>query len=188
MSASCNSGCGLDPGPAGKAGLLLGRLLLAMVFLFSGAAKLGWLPGFGDPTGFASAVVKFEVIHPDLVPLATFVIPWLEVVCGGALLLGFMSRGAGRTLGVLTLVFTAAMVAVMVRGMEVDCSCFGGALRERFGPAIGEWLEPEVGWKSLVRNAILFGLLVFVSMGGPGFLAIDGLFVRSNPTSEEQPA
>lgn len=170
---ACGSTIPSDSGPVVKSALMVARVAIGALFMFSGAAKLGWIPNFGDPTGFASAIVKFEVIHADLVPLATFVIPWLEVIAGFFLALGLMTRGAAAALSGLLIVFTAAIISVMIRGMEIDCSCFGGAIEDRFGPAIGEWLEPKVGYKSITRNAVLFLLTVCIATLGPGYLAID---------------
>jgi len=57
-------------------------------------------------------------------------LPWLELVCGLSLLTGFWPES---TLGVILLlmaVFLAATGQAWVRGLEIDCGCFGTAIEK----------------------------------------------------------
>lgn len=157
-------------------GLLLARLLMGGLFLFSGVAKLGWLLPLAryealkplaqlgvDPLAFAGAIKGFQVLHPDLIPFATFAIPWLEVICAIALIFGLGTRGAARMIMFLLVAFCLAMFSVILRDIDVDCTCFG------------KFLGGKVGWFSIGRNVILLAIIAPVAKYGAGMLAVEHL-------------
>ena len=53
-------------------------------------------------------------------------LPWLECFTGIALLLPWTALGGTASAAGLLSIFVAALASVRARGMEVDCSCFGG--------------------------------------------------------------
>jgi len=160
-------------------GLLIVRIVLAGLFLFSGLAKLDVLGTYGNtPKEFATAIHKFKLLDYSLIAEAAFVIPWLEVVCGAALLFGLAARGAAYVANILLIAFSGGLILAIFRDLDIEnCTCFGGRLAEQFG-LIGAVLEPPVGWSSVIRNVILLGLGVLVMLGGAGYLSIDRLLGR----------
>lgn len=156
--------------------LLLLRLALAGLFLFSGAAKLGFLGSYGNsPVEFATAIRKFQIVQYDLIPYLGFIIPWVEFIGGALLLIGLSSRGAAFLLKMLLAAFTVGMLIVIVRGIEIgSCDCFGGRLAEHFG-VVGKFLEAPVGWTSILRNLVLMGLCFVIVWRGPGVVSLDGV-------------
>ncbi len=50
--------------------------------------------------------------------------PWVELLAGLALILGFWRREAAIVMGLLILVFLAAIGFNLARGHAVDCGCF----------------------------------------------------------------
>lgn len=168
MTSACGS---TNPTSAGaRAGLLAARWLMAGLFLFSGAAKLGWLDSITtagiDPYTFAGSVKGFRLLHNDLIPFITFFVPWLEVVSGAALLLGLWARGAARVIAALLILFCLAMLTVIIRGLDVECTCFGKFL----GGAVNGW--------SILRNVVLLAIIWPVARYGPGMLAVENVFNR----------
>jgi putative oxidoreductase len=55
------------------------------------------------------------------------VMPWLELLCGVALILGFFYRGAVLWMNVLLVVFIIALGSTIMRGISIDCGCFKAA-------------------------------------------------------------
>ncbi len=106
------------------------RVVLAGVFIYAGAIKLG------SPEALASSIARFRLL-PDLCihPLALGLPPF-EILSGLALLAGPWKRQAAFNLGGLCLVFLIALVTAAARGIEVDCSCFGSAARTPMGQMI----------------------------------------------------
>jgi len=129
---------------------LAARLVLALVFLVSGFAKLA------DREGSRRAVVDFGV-RPGLVPVVAASLVPLELA-GAA---GLLSRGLGVVIGatlaaVMLTAFTVAIVASLAHGRTVDCHCFGAASAQ------------PVSWWSVVRNLVLLALAGLVLAGGTG--------------------
>lgn len=101
---------------------LILRLLFGAVFLWSGIAKLK------DPIGFADAVRNFQIVGDPIATALALFIPWVEIVCGIAAMIGLrFSREGIVVLLVSLLVFTAGIVAAWVRGLDISCGCFGGS-------------------------------------------------------------
>jgi uncharacterized membrane protein YphA (DoxX/SURF4 family) len=135
------------------------RLLLGGLFVFAGVMKLL------NPTLFAQAIGAFKFNLPDhLLVVSAFVTPWVEIVAGAAMVLGVWSRAAAGLICVMLVGFLGALASVLVRGLDVHCSCFG----EFEYPCTG-----AVGWCQIVRNTVLLVLGLTVVFLGPGPLAID---------------
>jgi uncharacterized membrane protein YphA (DoxX/SURF4 family) len=95
------------------------RLALAGVFLYAAFPKIA------DPAGFAKSIFNYQLL-PDAAinPLAIF-LPWLELVCGVALLAAPpLRRGALFLIAGMLVVFVVAIGAAMLRGLNIDCGCF----------------------------------------------------------------
>jgi uncharacterized membrane protein YphA (DoxX/SURF4 family) len=59
------------------------------------------------------------------------VMPWLELLAGLALILGIWTRASAVLVGVLLLVFVAAISLNLARGNAIDCGCFDVALANK---------------------------------------------------------
>ncbi|HEY3246156.1 MAG TPA: DoxX family protein [Phycisphaerae bacterium] len=87
--------------------LLIARLVLAGMFLYTGVQKIR------EPGDFRRALRQYETFADApayVINLTTAVLPWIEVVCGVALLVGLAIRGAALTLLLLLMVFTALVL------------------------------------------------------------------------------
>lgn len=117
--------------------LLLVRLALGGVFFYAGAVKIA------DPTAFAGSIAAYRILPYFGNYLAAAMIPWLEALCGLLLIAGFRTKAAASLIALLTLVFMAALVSTIVRGLDIDCGCFrhGGAKTS--------------AWTALVRDSLL---------------------------------
>lgn len=158
--------------PGGATFLLLVRLIAGGLLLVAGGMKLM------SPWAFALSIDSFKLVPQVLhLPLAYF-IPWLEVVAGAALVLGWWSRESAATLFGLLAAFTVGLISVLVRGLKIDCGCFSGL----FG-------EGTVGWHSVLRNVGFlagFGLIWWV---GPGSFALDRIAgIGSRGWAKDTPA
>ncbi|HEU5215070.1 MAG TPA: MauE/DoxX family redox-associated membrane protein [Gaiellaceae bacterium] len=120
------------------------RLVLAATFLISASSK------FAGGRDELTSALRLSVPRFGADAAAAVVTP-LEFLVAALLLFG-NTRTFEVTLGVATgllVVFIAWMVSVLLRGLEVQCSCFGpnGA---------------AVSWRQIGRNA----LLAFVGVAG----------------------
>lgn len=129
--------------------LLIARVLLAVVFVVAGVAKLI------DSAGSRASIGAFGVPAFLARPLA-LLLPLLELACAAALMsVTFAWWGATSALAML-LVFMAAIAINLMRGRRPDCHCFG------------QLHSSPIGWTTLSRNAALAGLAAFVAWQGRG--------------------
>ena len=125
---------------------LAGRLILGVVFLYAAYTKLRqpWLL-------FAMSIDAYKLLPEQAVLFLARTIPWLELVLGILLLVGFGLRYAATFSSLLLLAFFAIMVRAYVKGMGIDCGCFG----------VGEAISP----RTLARDGILVALSIALAVG-----------------------
>lgn len=96
------------------------RLLLGGVFLYAGASKVL------DPGGLAVSIRSYGLGLPEwFVTFSAYSLPLIEVLLGIYLLVGLFTRTSTWAVNVLLVVFLAALVQGALRGLEIDCGCFG---------------------------------------------------------------
>jgi peroxiredoxin/uncharacterized membrane protein YphA (DoxX/SURF4 family) len=127
--------------------LLVARVLLAVVFVVAGLAKLA------DRAGSRQALRDFGVAAALATPLGTL-LPLAELAVAVALLPAASAWwGALGALGLL-LLFSAGIGANLARGRAPDCHCFG------------QLHSAPMGWSTLVRTGALALVAGFVSWQG----------------------
>ena len=108
------------------------------------------LPKIADPPSFAHMIYNYRAVPGFAVNALALVMPWVELTAGLALILGVWRREAAMVVGLLLLVFIAAIAFNLARGHAVDCGCFdvhsAGKSREE--------LLTEMRWV-LVRDAAM---------------------------------
>ena len=97
------------------------RLLLGGLFLAAGLAK------GRDVSAFAGEIAAYRLLPYVLNYLVAATLPAVEILLGGLLLWGRRVRGAALLAALLTLVFIGALLSAMLRGLQIDCGCFGSA-------------------------------------------------------------
>lgn len=127
---------------------LLLRLALGIVFVWAGMAKLI------APDRFFLALLGYDLPLPEaLLRLTAVTLPWLECLCGGALLLNLWPDTVRPLTTGLCAVFVVLLTQAFLRGLRVDCGCFGGDH--------GSWYNaPLFAWtRAVVLLAAALGLL-----------------------------
>ena len=117
------------------------RLLLGGVFLYAGTLKLI------SPQPFADSIATFRLLPEAVINLLALGLPVFELSVGCLLFSGRLSGAASLAALVMTSVFALAMVSALIRGLPVDCGCFGSG-----APAAHH------GWIALGRDLILSGV------------------------------
>jgi putative oxidoreductase len=102
-------------------------LLVGAVFIFAGLSKLVDFQPFRflDPMDFARDIDNYKILPWTISVWLAFYLPWLELICGIALVFRRLSSGALAILFVLLLVFIGATIAAKMRGIDIACGCFG---------------------------------------------------------------
>ena len=96
------------------------RVQLALGAIFVVAA----LPKIGDPPSFAHMIYNYRLLPGSLINISAMVMPWIELLCGLALILGVWRKGAVSIITIMLVVFIIAISINLGRGNAIDCGCF----------------------------------------------------------------
>jgi len=96
------------------------RAQLALGAVFVAAA----IPKILDPPAFAHRIYNYRLIPGAAVNALALVLPWIELLAGLALVVGFWKRTGAGIAGALLLVFVAALAINLARRNPVECGCF----------------------------------------------------------------
>lgn len=109
----------------GSYATLVSRLVLGGVFLVAGATKIP------DPGGLAASIRSYELYLPEwFVSLSAHALPYLEVMIGLYLLAGLFQKVFAWVTTGLTALFLLAILQGALRGLQIDCGCFGSSAGE----------------------------------------------------------
>lgn len=132
---------------AGQAWKLLGlfaRLVVGALFIYAASSKIQ------DPMKFAEEVRAYELAPVLTTNAIAIVLPWLELLAGALLIVGFWRAEARLLILLMMIGFTFGKISVEVRGMDINCGCWGS-----------DWMESTFhGIWGIVLNLFLIGLLV----------------------------
>jgi peroxiredoxin/uncharacterized membrane protein YphA (DoxX/SURF4 family) len=145
--------------------LLAARLLLALVFVVAGLGKLA------DQAGSRQAITDFG-LPIELSPAGGFLLPLVELAAAVLLIPKATAFWGGVLASALLAMFTLAIAVNLARGRKPDCHCFGQVAS---GP---------IGWGTLVRNAVLGAIAVFIVVQGPNHPGLSAVhwFQKITPT------
>lgn len=144
----------------------LSASIVGLTLLVAGVAKIT------DRAAFRETLMTMRVLPRPAVPATSVVLPLIEILLAGMLLLGVAVRVAAATAALLFLIFTAMIANVLMRHQRVPCACFGSGSRE------------PLRRTALARNAALFACsLIAVDMAPspaarlPGVLCAASLLI-----------
>jgi len=129
------------------------RLFLGGLFVYAAFSKVA------DPTGFAMSVRGYKIVPFALSNLFALSVSWTELLAGVMLIIGLWTRKAAGAIAILLAMFIAAIVMVLVRGMVVDCGCFGEG-------------GSSASWLLIVRNFALLTAAILVMRYNDGFASV----------------
>ena len=121
------------------------RIALGLIFLYAAYTKLSesWRL-------FAAGIASYEVLPMWAVEMLARTLPWFELLVGLLLIVGRWLRVSTVSTSALLLVFFSLMVRAYVKGMTIDCGCFGP----------GE----TISWKTLLRDGSMLAGSLFVTV------------------------
>jgi putative oxidoreductase len=122
-------------------------VIVGGIFVYAGVIKAI------DPVQFANDVDNYKALPWFVSVRLAFYLPWLEVLCGLALIFRFFYGGGLSILSVLTLVFLGATIAAKARGLDISCGCFGHASQHW-----NFWQHMAVDLSIFVALAVLFSV------------------------------
>ena len=98
------------------------RTLTGVVFVYAGQAKIQ------DPASFADSIDSFRLVPTAFDNLIALGLPPFEMLVGFFLIVGWRVRTMAFCALLASGVFFLALGSAWVRGIPVDCGCFGTSL------------------------------------------------------------
>jgi putative oxidoreductase len=129
--------------------LWLLRLGLCALYLFAAVPKIL------DPWSFARAIYNFRILPGVAIPPLAVWLPFFEGVAAVAVLTGFFYRGGVTALCALSAAFAGGIASAMLRGLDIDCGCFGAAASSR----------ASLGHLALNLGALAAGIILLAARG-----------------------
>lgn len=125
--------------------VLVIRIFIGLLFIISSLDKIV------DPSAFARSVENYGLLPSWMPTIIATILPWVELLCGFAMLFGVFLGGSSLLLSAMLAVFTLAVMSALLKGLDISCGCFTQ------DPAAG-----HIGWMKVVQNTSLFALTIFL--------------------------
>lgn len=151
----------------------LARLALGVVWIIAGAQKVG------DPAGFVRATRAYDATPEWLTKATGYGLPYLEIAVGVLLIIGIGTRLLGIVSALLFVVFLVGIIQASVRGLKIECGCFGG------GGTLEENQDTTYTIDIIRDAAMLIGALFLVLWPGSKMSADEALFRSSTPDPKQ---
>jgi len=97
-------------------------VLAGCFFVFSGLLHAS------NPYFFMHSVASYRIVPESIVGMIGLFLPHLLIVVGVCLCFDWMIETVLPVALVIAVVFIAAQLTVLVRGMKIDCGCFGSTV------------------------------------------------------------
>lgn len=94
------------------------RLILGVIFLYASYDKIL------HPKAFAEVVHNYQILPDVLINVTAIFLPWLELLMGVFLIVGFWMPGAVIWCNSLLVVYIGVLWFNLARGLDVNCGCF----------------------------------------------------------------
>ena len=137
-------------------------LTLAVRVFVGGFFLYAAIPKIAEPLAFATSISHYEMMPLWTVNAFALVVPWLEVLIGVALVVGYKLRTSSLIAGGLLLMFTGAVAWAIMHGLEIDCGCFGAEGGE------------EVSWYKVGKNLLMVAGCALIYFYPKSWLSFEG--------------
>ncbi len=128
-------------------------VILGALFCYAGAIKIN------NPLALADTIAAFGILPIVLVNPFALALPPFEIMSGVLLIAGWQRRVGALALLIAIAIYTCAIGSALLRGITIDCGCFG------VGPATRGQM-----WWDLGRDLVLLG-------------AASAVYIRSLPST-----
>jgi putative oxidoreductase len=142
--------------------VFVSRVILGVVFIVASVDKIA------VPEAFAVAIQAYRLIPVQAVNLSALVVPWLELVAGVFLVAGILVRPGAVILCGLLVFFVGAMASALLRGLTIDCGCFGSVY------------STPVSWTRIGEDLVLLLLGLHAAVWERSWLSLEGFLIRSS--------
>ena len=94
------------------------RVILGVIFIYASYDKIL------HPKAFAEVVYNYQILPDGLINLAAIFLPWIEIMIGVFLIVGFWMPGTVIWSNILLVIYIGALGYNLARGLDINCGCF----------------------------------------------------------------
>jgi uncharacterized membrane protein YphA (DoxX/SURF4 family) len=98
--------------------IFVSRLIIGGLFIYASVDKAL------HPLGFAQVIHNYRLFPPSLINIAAILLPWVEVLAGVLIIIGYKVRGSNLILGGLLVIYIMMLSITAYRGININCGCF----------------------------------------------------------------
>jgi len=95
------------------------KIIIAIIFVFAGMNKIA------NPEHFAQSIENYKIAPFFMINFIAVFLPWLEVIIGILLLWNKNIQENLLVINILLWIFTLLVLSALLRGLNIDCGCFG---------------------------------------------------------------
>ena len=96
-------------------------IIIGGLFIYAGVVKAI------DPAELARDIDNYKMLPWQASVWVGLYLPWLEILCGLALVVRVLYRGSVFVLTALMALFIVITIIARMRGLDISCGCFGHA-------------------------------------------------------------
>ena len=121
--------------------VLIARLIIGLMFIVASIDKIA------NPSAFAKSIINYKIISATVAVIIATILPWMELLCGLAILFGIFVRGSSLLVSFMLVIFTLGLISALLRGLDISCGCF-----------TQDPSAARIGWLSIGENVLSLGL------------------------------
>ena len=96
----------------------IARLILGVIFIYASYDKIL------HPKAFAEIIYNYQILPDGLINVTAIFLPWLELLMGIFLIMGFWMSGTVIWCNTLLAMYIGALWFNLARGLDINCGCF----------------------------------------------------------------
>jgi len=119
------------------------RLYIGGLFIFASLYKMN------HAAEFAESIANYQLVPYWAVNTLAVTMPWLELICGLMLVIGFRAKSVTVMIGVMMAMFTVALVINVLKETPISCGCFSTS-------------GDVIGWHTVLRDVIWVSMIIHI--------------------------
>jgi len=143
------------------------RVALGVIFIVAA------LPKIMRPDLFAWSIAYYRMVPDNMINLMAIALPWIELVCGVALIVGVAIRPNLLVIAAMLAIFIVAISLAISRDLDISCGCFSTGSEK--AASMTRWtLYWDIIWLAMSVHALVFDR---------GWLSLDGVIKKRRAAS-----
>ncbi len=119
------------------------RLYIGGLFVFASLYKIN------HAVEFAESIANYQLVPYWAVNFLAVTMPWLELICGLMLIIGFRAKSVTVMIGGMMIMFTVALVINVIWETPIGCGCFSTS-------------GDLIGWHTVLRDVIWLAMITHI--------------------------